>query len=634
MTNKPVVFISATSDLCSARDLVGKILYAMGYEPVWQDIAATDGGELLDVLRRRLKPAALVIQLVGQRYGAEPPQPTQEFGRVSYTQFEALEAERLGKKVIYHCLDNRFPIDPVAAEPPELASLQAAYLERLKSINCLRYDRITDTSELELSIRRISDELATLRRQADRRQRRLVLLSVAAVVGIAAVAALTLALFHATRTAATQTAGKLDRQAAEIAKLTRAFADVKAAVTPKPLAAGQTHPDPVPPEILVKAQLLLDRGNAEQRALGMIALKQHDAANQLIQQLKRKAGNPIDEAFQLLSMEGDNWYQAGEPDKALGPYEQAFALKPNDFKAHNQLVCALILGRDGDVAARRLRAIKVSEQTLKLVGQNSSEWAKTQNNIGISWQNLPTGDKAENVQKAIAAYQAALGIYTEDTYPDEWAWTQDNLGLAWSELPTGSKAENMQKAITAFEAALTVRTRDGHPAEFARTQENLGVAWSRLPTGNQAENRKKAIAACQAGLVVYSNGSFPRQRLDAETCLSWVQLVANDFGGALTTASRAPSEGIVNLYLEMNRAHALLLLRRSDEAKAIYVRYQGKTVEETGRTWEQFVLQDLDELESHGIKSPEFSHLRELLKQSTEPKQPSDQSAAASPAAP
>ena len=61
----------------------------MGYEPVWQDIAATEGGELLDVLRRRIEPCAVLVQLVGQRYGAEPPQPTAEFGRVSYTQFEA-----------------------------------------------------------------------------------------------------------------------------------------------------------------------------------------------------------------------------------------------------------------------------------------------------------------------------------------------------------------------------------------------------------------------------------------------------------------------------------------------------------------------------------------------------------------
>jgi hypothetical protein len=72
MADKPVIFISATTDLRSARDLVGKVLFSMGFEPVWQDIAAVDGGELLDVLRRRIAPAAVVVQLVGRRYGAEP----------------------------------------------------------------------------------------------------------------------------------------------------------------------------------------------------------------------------------------------------------------------------------------------------------------------------------------------------------------------------------------------------------------------------------------------------------------------------------------------------------------------------------------------------------------------------------
>src|SRR5947209_20349900 len=108
MVTKPVIFISATSDLRSARDLVGKVLYSMGYEPRWQDIAPTDGGELLAVLKRWIDPSALVIQLVGSRYGAEPPRPTAEFGRVSYTQFEARYAESAGKKVVYHFIEPGF----------------------------------------------------------------------------------------------------------------------------------------------------------------------------------------------------------------------------------------------------------------------------------------------------------------------------------------------------------------------------------------------------------------------------------------------------------------------------------------------------------------------------------------------
>jgi hypothetical protein len=120
MTNRPVIFISATGDLRSARDLVRKVLYSMGFDPVRQDIAPVDGGELLEVLRKRLAPCAMMMMLVGQRYGAEPPRPTPEFGRGSYTQFEALEAERLGEKVIHHFLADSFP----TAHPIEWATTQ------------------------------------------------------------------------------------------------------------------------------------------------------------------------------------------------------------------------------------------------------------------------------------------------------------------------------------------------------------------------------------------------------------------------------------------------------------------------------------------------------------------------------
>ena len=222
MFDKPVIFISATSDLRSARDLVGKVLYSTGYEPVWQEIAATDGGDLIEVLRRRLEPCALVVQLVGRRYRAEPPRPSAEFGRVSYTQFEALQAERLGKRVIYHFLDDNFPADPTDPEPPELAALQAAYRQRLIDDNKLRYDRIADSNQLELSIHRIRDELAALRMQADRRHRKLLRLATAAVVGVAAVAIITF--FMLRRQVATDATlnTKLDRESEELAALRKA----------------------------------------------------------------------------------------------------------------------------------------------------------------------------------------------------------------------------------------------------------------------------------------------------------------------------------------------------------------------------------------------------------------------------
>ena len=166
MTSRPVIFISATSDIRSARDLVGKVLYSMGYEPVWQDIEPTDGGELLEVLRRRISPCAMMVQLVGQRYGARATATDRRVrpGLVHAVRM-LLEAERAGKKVIYHFLDETFPTDPAASEPPELTSLQTAYRQRLKDANRLRHGGIASPTDLELSIRRLSDDLAVLHRE-------------------------------------------------------------------------------------------------------------------------------------------------------------------------------------------------------------------------------------------------------------------------------------------------------------------------------------------------------------------------------------------------------------------------------------------------------------------------------------
>ena len=319
MTTRPVIFISATSDLRSARDLVGKVLYSMGYEPVWQEIAATDGGELLDVLRRRIAPGATLVQLVGRRYGAEPPHATAAFGRVSYTQFEALEAERLGTKVIYHFVDESFPTDPAGLEPPEMTSLQAAYRQRLIDTNRLRQDRIANAGDLELSIRRISDELAALRRQADRRHRNMLRLGIAAVAGVVLVAVLVFVastLLHKRQTEIHEQTAKIDEKLEKLIAYTQ---QLRPLADPKPVAQRQVQPESFPPAVIEKAKFLTEFGNAEQQALGYIFLKRHAEADRIIQGLKSQPGNPIDEAFRLLTMEGNNWYQAGDPDKAIGP---------------------------------------------------------------------------------------------------------------------------------------------------------------------------------------------------------------------------------------------------------------------------------------------------------------------------
>jgi hypothetical protein len=100
MSLRPAIFISAvSSELRSARQLVANTLTFLGYDPEWQDVFSTQEGDLRAILRRRIDSCKGVVQLVGQCYGAEPPVKDEEFGRVSYTQYEALYAKKRGKRV-------------------------------------------------------------------------------------------------------------------------------------------------------------------------------------------------------------------------------------------------------------------------------------------------------------------------------------------------------------------------------------------------------------------------------------------------------------------------------------------------------------------------------------------------------
>jgi hypothetical protein len=166
MSPRPTIFISAVSkELRSARQLVANTLTFLGYEPVWQDIFGTEGGDLRQMLRTQIDQCKGVVQLVGQCYGAEPPAPDPEFGRVSYTQFEALYGRKKGKKVWYLFMDENFPIDQHEPEPEEVRQLQAAYRNVLKGDTHL-FHPLASREALEAGVLKLRDDLPRLRRGA------------------------------------------------------------------------------------------------------------------------------------------------------------------------------------------------------------------------------------------------------------------------------------------------------------------------------------------------------------------------------------------------------------------------------------------------------------------------------------
>ncbi|MBV8277163.1 MAG: tetratricopeptide repeat protein [Verrucomicrobia bacterium] len=168
MSPRPAIFISAVSrELKSARQLVANTLIFLGYEPDWQDIFGIEEGDLRAMLRRRIDACTGVVQLVGNCYGAEPPISDEQFGRVSYTQYEALYAKSKGKKVWYLFLDDTFPADPHEDHDQEKRELQAVYRARVKA-DCHLYHPLGSREGLEAAVLKLRDDLVRLRRGVKR----------------------------------------------------------------------------------------------------------------------------------------------------------------------------------------------------------------------------------------------------------------------------------------------------------------------------------------------------------------------------------------------------------------------------------------------------------------------------------
>jgi tetratricopeptide (TPR) repeat protein len=165
-------------------------------------------------------------------------------------------------------------------------------------------------------------------------------------------------------------------------------------------------------------------------------------------------------------------------------------------------------------AAYMSLAIAAYEAALAVYTREHSpmDYGMTQNNLGNAYRTLAeVEDKAANCRKAIAAYEAALTVYTRERFTMDYGMTQNNLGTAYGTLAeVEDKAANCRKAIAACEAALTVYTLERFPMDYGMTQNNLGTAYRTLAEmEDQSANCRKAIAACEAALTVYTRERFP-----------------------------------------------------------------------------------------------------------------------------
>jgi tetratricopeptide (TPR) repeat protein len=129
----------------------------------------------------------------------------------------------------------------------------------------------------------------------------------------------------------------------------------------------------------------------------------------------------------------------------------------------------------------------------------------------------------------------------------------------------------------------------------------------KLQTGDQAT----ALAAYQESLDIArklvaqdpGNAQAQSDLVNALGSTADAALLVKDYANALALSDEATTLAPDQLWLYDNRATALMLLGRTDEARAVYLAYRGKMANPT-MPWEQAVEDGFVELRKAGVSNP------------------------------
>ena len=147
-----------------------------------------------------------------------------------------------------------------------------------------------------------------------------------------------------------------------------------------------------------------------------------------------------------------------------------------------------------------------------------------------------------------------------------------------------------------YEVGETLRNQDRLADAFVVFDDNIGLGRAileKLPNDANAKTKMQASAGALGGL-------------------SYQLALAGDFATALKAADDALEVMPDQVWIQANRAHALLFLGHPDEAREIYLRYRGQKIN-GDRSWDASLHADFADLRKHGHTSPVMDEVEAQL---------------------
>jgi len=109
-------------------------------------------------------------------------------------------------------------------------------------------------------------------------------------------------------------------------------------------------------------------------------------------------------------------------------------------------------------------------------------------------------------------------------------------------------------------------------------------------------------------------GGTGKATAEALGLVAWYCLFARDFPKALALSERAHAVSPDLLWVETNRAHALMFLQRKDEARSLYVLHKGERVPTHGNAlWEQTIVDDFSAFRKVDLTDAMMAEITEAI---------------------
>jgi tetratricopeptide (TPR) repeat protein len=321
----------------------------------------------------------------------------------------------------------------------------------------------------------------------------------------------------------------------------------------------------------------------------------------------------------------------GKLDEALAAYADSLAIRraqgakyPNDDGRQTDVAIgysnmASVLRAQGKsdeaVAAYRSSLALIRAQVAKQPGSSAGQSLLVSLNLAI-------GDLLSQNAKfdeALLAYRDGNAIarllVQRDGGNDAWRHT-----LALSDNDVGNTLADLGKheeALVAYnEANAIAKTLVAKDPDNAEWQHDLGISYRGIGIVLTVQARPmEALAALRASLAIVdgliardpNNAQWPderRDRADRIGGVAYAFVLARDFTAALEAADQALAIAPDLIFVQGNRAHALMLLGKVDEARAIYLKYRGREKVVDEKSWETSVLDDFAEMRKAGLTHP------------------------------